>query len=469
MIGVSGCGPFGGSSGPDLHLIKHVIVIMQENRSFDSYFGTYPGADGFPKTLPCLPDLSGPCVRPFRDRQDLDFGGPHRAVDARMDANNGSMNGFVRQLRFAFGRPCTGAFDPSCAATARINTPPDIMGYHTGKDIPNYWAYARHFVLQDHMFEADASWSLPSHLSLVSGWSAVCAQSHNPLSCRSYLYPLGPRSPFAVPRDGQSFAWTDLTYLLHRAGVSWAYYIAKGQSPDCAGSVMFCRGQDQRARTPSIWNPLPSFVDVHLDKQAGNIRNTRSFFRAAATGELPAVSWIVPNGAVSEHPPALISAGQSYVTGLINTVMRSPQWKSTAIFLTWDDWGGFYDGVAPPQVDGLGYGFRVPGLVISPYAKRGYVDHQILSPDAYLKFIEDDFLGRQRLDSLTDGRPDSRPSVREASSTLGDLTSDFNFAEKPRPPLLLPVHPKTDLIRASGARKAALTKAVRRATRGRSG
>jgi phospholipase C len=440
-----------------------VIVIMQENRSFDTYFGTYPGADGFPRgSAPCVPDVTGACVRPFHDRQDLEFGGPHRPLDARLDLNGGKMNGFVRQLRHAFGRPCTGAFDPSCAAAIRINNPPDVMAYHTASDIPNYWSYARQFVLQDHMFEAVASWSLPSHLSLVSGWSAVCSRAPDPMSCRSYLYPQE-RSAFAVPRDGQSYAWTDLTYLLHRAGVSWAYYVAKGQQPDCAGAVMFCRGQDQRARTPSIWNPLPSFVDVHQDKQAGNVKNIRNFFRAATAGKLPAVSWIVPNGAVSEHPPALISAGQSYVTRLVNAVMKSPNWKSTAIFLTWDDWGGFYDGVSPPQVDGQGYGFRVPGLVISPYARRGYIDHQILSSDAYLKFIEDDFLGGQRLDPNTDGRPDPRPNVRESWPALGDLSSDFNFSQRPRAPILLPVHPRTDLIAASAARKAALALAAHRA------
>jgi phospholipase C len=101
------------------------------------------------------------------------------------------------------------------------------------------------------------------------------------------------------------------------------------------------------------------------------------------------------------------------VTKLVNAAMRGKDWKSTAIFLAWDDWGGFYDHVTPPSVDRLGYGLRVPGLVISPYARRGYIDHQTLSFDAYAKFIEDDFLGGQRLDPATDGRPDPRPDVRE--------------------------------------------------------
>src|SRR5205085_2952132 len=136
------------------------------------------------------------------------------------------------------------------------------------------------------------------------------------------------------------------------------------------------------------------------------------FYAQARKGKLPSVSWIVPNGIVSEHPPALVSKGQSYVTGLINAIMQSPDWNSTAILVSWDDWGGFYDHVVPPVVDSQGYGLRVPGLLVSPYARRGYVDHQILSFDAYLKFIEDRFLHGQRLDPTTDGRPDPRPTVR---------------------------------------------------------
>jgi phospholipase C len=158
------------------------------------------------------------------------------------------------------------------------------------------------------------------------------------------------------------------------------------------------------------------------------------------------VSWITPNGAVSEHPPGLITAGQTYVTGLINTIMQSPDWSSTAIFLTWDDWGGFYDHVAPPQVDAQGYGLRVPAIVISPYARQGFIDHQTLSFDAYAKFIEDDFLGGQRLDPRTDGRPDPRPDVRENLPQLGDLVKDFDFNQAPLAPQILPLRPPTDLI-----------------------
>src|SRR6202011_1639428 len=201
---------------------------------------------------------------------------------------------------------------------------------------------------------------------------------------------------------------------------------------------------DQKVTTPDIWNPLPGFTDVRADGQLSNVQTIDHFYADAKAGTLPAVSWIAPNSAVSEHPRSLVSAGQTYLTTLVDTIMRTPAWSSTAIFLSWDDWGGFYDHVVPPSVDTPGYGLRVPRLVISPYAKRGYIDHQTLSHDAYVKFIEDDFLGGARIDPKTDGRPDSRPGVRENAPILGSLTADFNFSQAPRPPLLLPVNPPTD-------------------------
>jgi phospholipase C len=324
------------------------------------------------------------------------------------------------------------------------------MGYHDGREIPNYWRYAHEFVLQDHMYEAVASWSLPEHLYLVSGWSAQCTDPlvvrscHNSLAQRSIAYvQLGPDAAYSWPAT--HYDWTDITYLLHRAKVSWRYYLDQGAAPDCADDAMACPIHPLSTSVPGIWNPLPAFDTVHDDNQLANVTPIAHLFTDAATGRLPNVAWVVPNHDDSEHPPARVSTGQSYVTRIVDAIMRSPDWDSTAIFLSWDDWGGFYDHVPPPHVDENGYGIRVPGLVISPYAKRGYVDHQVLSSDAYLKFIEDDFLGGQRLDSRTDGRPDPRPDVREDARLLGNLLADFDFTQRPRPPVLLPVHPRTDL------------------------
>jgi phospholipase C len=345
------------------------------------------------------------------------------------------MDGFIRSRE-----SCQNGLDPKdCIANLSV----DMMGYHDQREIPNYWSYASHFVLQDHMFEPNASWSLPAHLFLVSEWSALCIHPGDPFSCSSNIEDPGlPSDIGPAPHTPPDYAWTDLTYLLHRRHVSWGYYIKKGPEPDCETGEMFCVFKDQDSRTPSIWNPLPSFDTVRQDRQLGNIRDTRRFYADLRSGHLPAVSWVIPSGVVSEHPTSLISKGQAYVTRLINAIGRSREWKSTAIFITWDDWGGFYDHVRPPTLDLNGYGFRVPGIVISPYAKRHFVDHQQLSFDGFVKFIEDDFLGGRRLDPRTDGRPDPRPGVRETARRLGDLRRDFDFSQAPRPPLILPTHPR---------------------------
>jgi phospholipase C len=417
---------------------------MQENRSFDSYFGKYPGADGIPANV-CVPDpLSTVCDRPFHDPLDRQGGGPHDHLDAVDDVDGGRMDGFVRRERVGLLRHCRGTDDPRCTLGAYRLQVPDVMGYKLRADIPNYWSYADHFVLQDHLFEPTSSWSLPSHLFLVSGWSAKCARAGRPRSCTNAIQ--NPGAPPGEPQDPTNavpdYAWTDLTYLLHAHHVSWRYYVADGAEPDCEDDAMFCRTVPQNARTPGIWNPLPWFDTVARDGQESNIAPFHRFLAAARAGTLPAVSWITPSQKVSEHPPGRVSRGQAWVTAIVDAVMRSPDWDSTAIFLTWDDWGGFYDHVVPPHVDRNGYGLRVPGLVISPYARRGYVDHQTLSFDAYLKFIEDDFLGGARIDPRTDGRPDPRPDVRENARILGDLRADFDFTQQPRPPLLLAPYPK---------------------------
>jgi phospholipase C len=241
----------------------------------------------------------------------------------------------------------------------------------------------------------------------------------------------------AAATQPPDYGWTDITYLLHKHHVSWRYYLNQGTEPDCANGAMTCTSVPQNLATPEIWNPLPDFVDVHQDNQLGNIMPANQFYRDAYRGQLPAVSWVTPSGDNSEHAPGRVSVGQDHVVRVINAIMSGKDWNSTAIFLAWDDWGGFYDHVKPPRVDGQGYGLRAPGLVISPYARKGFVDHQILSFDAYLKFIEDDFLGGGRI-SAADGRPDARPGVRENAKILGNLLADFNFNQKPRPPMLLP-------------------------------
>ncbi len=433
-------------NGSGIHNIKHIIIIMQENRSFDTYFGTFPGADGLPRQngqfTVCINDpKSGKCVYPFHDPAAKNYGGPHGQGNATADIAGGKMDGFIAEAEKGKAG-CALTDDPACG-----NGATDVMGYHDAREIPNYWSYAENFVLQDRMFEPNASWSLPQHLFMVSEWSAKCSVAGDPMSCINAL-----QSP-ANPPDFQStvngkkaappdYAWTDLTYLLFNNKISWKYYVQTGTQPDCTNDAADCPPVHQDARTPGIWNPLPYFDTVKQDGQLSNITDVTNFYKDARAGSLPAVSWITPSNANSEHPTALISDGQDWVTSLVNAVMQSPDWNSSAIFLSWDDWGGFYDHIVPPQVDQNGYGLRVPGIVISPYAKKGYIDHQVLSHDAYVKFIEDVFLNSQRIDPKTDGRPDPRPDVRENAAQLGDLSNAFDFNQAPRPALVLPIHPQ---------------------------
>jgi len=291
------------ASPAGIHKIKHVIVIMQENRSFDSYFGTYPGADGIPKRV-CIPlsiHRPRPCLRPFHDTRDSNIGGPHAQADALKDVHGGKMNGFVARALKGGARCRRG-----CAGQ-----PVEVMGYHTAHEIPNYWAYARNFVLQDHMFEPSISWSLAAHLFMVSEWSAVC-KTVDPETCHNEIHPRVPGTKGAPP---PLYAWTDLTYLLHRHHVSWRYYIFKGKEPDCPTGKSECKQRLQSASTPGVWNPLRWFVTVHQDHQLRDIAGIRRYFVAAKQGRLPAVSWVVPNGRVSEHPRALVSAGRSTSPG----------------------------------------------------------------------------------------------------------------------------------------------------------
>jgi phospholipase C len=434
-----------GSSTPEapqgIHKIQHIVIVMQENRSFDSYFGTYPGADGLPRDSAgnftvCVPDpQQQSCVVPYHDSRDLNFNAPHGAAAAVADINGGNMDGFVAQAE-AGRTACADPTYPNCTTASRA----DVMGYHDAREIPNYWQYASSFVLQDHMYEPNASWSLPAHLFMVSEWSARCS-SPDPMSCHNALDAPAQQNPIVPSHPAPDYAWTDLTYLLYRQHVSWKYYIESGLQPDCTDGDMPCVRSTQSPTTPEIWNPLPFFDTVRNDNQLGNIQGLESFYTDVKNNTLPAVSWIVPNLAESEHPPGLVSVGQAHVTKVVNQIMQSSAWSSTAIFVAWDDWGGFYDHVAPPAVDVNGYGLRVPGLVISPFARHGFIDHQTLSFDAYVKFIEDDFLGGQRLNPTTDGRPDARPTVRETVPILGNLAADFNFAQEPLNPAILPLFP----------------------------
>jgi len=446
------CAPIDPSQG--IGNINHLVFIVMENRSFDHYFGTFPGADGIPmdangKPTVCQRGTDGTCYRPYHDTNTIDQGGPHGHIAAVRSYDHGNMDGFVR-ARQQIGNGCDlHPTTPPCPeATGGPQGQPDIMGYHTQGEIPNYWSYAQHYTLFDHMFAPVDSWTLPSHLYLMSGWSAWCPNLNDPMSCRSEKV-FHPASQFGNQWEGATwraemantyprpYVWAPITWLLYKAGVSWGYFVGAGScvKPPCGGLT--------GPTTADVQNPLPGFISTEATAQFANIRSNDDFLRMASKGNLPSVSWIVPVKDAGDHPPDDISRGQEYVSSMINAVMQGPpeQWNHTAIFVTWDDWGGFYDHVKPPhRIDGVpddNYGFRVPAFLVSPWAKRG-INSDTMSFDAFLRLIEDRFLGGERLDPKTDGWPDARPTVRETAPELHPLDDAFDFRQQPLPTLVLP-------------------------------
>ena len=416
--------------------LDHLVFIVQENRSFDHYFGTYPGADGLPrddqgKISVCIPNpYLGRCARAYRTEAQRAWGGPHGEKDARVDINDGKMNGFARALRDKPNRCWTEPTMPSCSGMVGPQLQPDVVSYHTARSIPNYWTYARNYVLQDRMFGPTDSWTLPAHLYLMSAWSASCEDPTDVTTCTSDVDLGDPADVWSYGED-PVYGWTDITRLLDDADVSWGYFVGNGTcwNPPCPPT-------DEPWSSPAR-NPVPGFVESAATDLTDNILTFDAFLALAAADDLPTVSWIVPDSVGSEHPlgsETRIKDGQAHVTRMINAVMQSQLWDTSAIFVTWDDWGGFYDHVPPPIVDENGYGMRVPGLVISPYAKEGYIDHQTLTFDAYLKLIEDRFLGGQRLP--LQGRPVVREEVFEFV-----LEDSFDFTQEPREPLILDPRP----------------------------
>ena len=238
------------------------------------------------------------------------------------------------------------------------------------------------------------------------------------------------------PSRPLSYLWTDITYLLYQNNVTWGVYLDGGQ--DRLGG---------RVGVQPIWSVLPGFETVQDDNQVPNSQIAftsydydTQFYTDAANGTLPQVSWILPKFFDSEHPQAHIDEGQKYVTSLVNAIMSGPDWKSSIIFISHDDMGGFYDHEVPAfNYDKLGLGIRLPAMMISPYAKKGFIDHNFCSTDCYIRLIEDVFLKSERMDQA--GRPDPRPDYRDEQTNYASLADDLDFTKKPSPPMILSLHP----------------------------
>lgn len=383
--------------------IEHVIWIIQENRTFDNYFGMYPGADGIPPGT-CLPKLPGSqeCVKPFRmaDIPACDLSHEWEIAHAAYD--HGAMDGFV----WAEGSPYT-------------------MSYLEQTDIPNYWTYAAHFVLADRFFSSLDGPSLPNHLFTVAAQSG--GLTGNVGTFEQLTREID---------DPEGFSFASMADLFSKANITWKYYVETLPKPPGAEDRNNLRYPDPKQM--SLWNPLPAFAKVRKDPTLmAHLVTLDEYARDLQHGTLPQVVWIIPAFQDSEHPPEPVQQGMWYVTRQVNTLMQSRYWSSSVIFLTWDDYGGFYDHVPPPHVDAYGYGPRVPLLIISPHAKPGYITHQVADFTSMLRFIEERF---------------DLPHLTARDHRASDFSDAFDFGQHPNPPLILPVPPnlKSQLVEYYG-------------------
>ena len=365
--------------------IKHLIVLMQENHTFDNYFGTYRrgGSNGIPAGV-CMPrSFARPrtnCVKPFalRGRPAGDLG--HNLGIFQAEYNGGRMNGFVTAFsRFGLNGE-------------------QAMGYYDGRDIPFYWNVADNFVLFDRFFSSAAGGSVWNHMYWVSGTP-------------------GNHKLDVVPADG----FGDLPMIfdrLEQAGVSWKFYV-QNYDP----RITFRSRQLTDRGSQIVWVP-PLDYARYLDdpKLFSHIVDMDQYYKDLTNGTLPEVAYVAPSGS-SEHPPGSIQAGERFVRTLMNGLIESRYWKDSAFIWTYDDWGGWYDHVKPPKVDAFGYGFRVPALLVSPYARRGYVDHTTLDFTSILKFIEENW---------------NLKPLASRDAKANSFAGAFDFSAAPRSPAILP-------------------------------
>jgi len=382
-------GPAAGGSAPPhgFEKIQHVIWIIQENHSFDNYFGTFPNADGLPPST-CLPELPGSkqCVKPFHmppGQPLLDL--EHSWETAQAAYDHGTMDGFV----WVEGSPYT-------------------MGYYDQTDIPNYWMYAHQFTLCDRFFSSEMTGSSPNHVFTVA------AQSQE-------INNIGSLEQLEDEMDNsEGFPFESIVKNFGNKNISWKYYVETQPKPPEWESVNagLARLAFPDPRGFTLWNPMPGFKSIRDDDSRMNrLVSLDDYYKDLQEGTLPQFAWIIPDFQDSEHPPEPLDQGMWYVTRIINALMKSPDWGSTAVFLTWDDYGGFYDHVPPPEVDAYGYGPRVPMLVISPYAKRDYVSHYTYDFTSVLKFIEERW---------------SLPHLTARDDRANDMRDCFNFDRPPR-------------------------------------
>jgi len=442
--------PFNDSRGK----IKHIVIIVQENRSFDNFFDCFPGTDCVTTAPPPAPQpspgsQSSPCPAAFPTASpgptptpiQLTVGAPLPAYDPDhtycpafvTEYDGGKLDGFYWDDGLPGG-------------------PPELYPYRVvaEKAIQPYWDMATQYVLTDRMFPTQASGSFTAHQDLVRGNDVVAAgqsivdfplnSEHTSnwgcddakdtvtsllTSKHQYLYNQG---PFPC------FSYETMRDLLDAKAISWKYYVPfwpkdGGQMWNAFDAISAVRHDSSEwPHKPSAWTCSTSCVtwpqtNVLCDAAGSTASPCPAPSPKSGGVSLPAVSWVVPDNEDSDHysPTGpggkLIDDGPDWVANVVNAIGESSYWNSTAIVILWDDWGGFYDHVPPPQLDYVGLGFRVPMIIVSPYAKKGYVAHTQYEFGSILKFIESTF---------------ALPSLGTTDVRANNINDAFNFRQKPR-------------------------------------
>jgi phospholipase C len=407
--------------------IKHVVFLVKENRTFDVYFGRFPGANG--ATTAKISDGGTIPIGPLYDVSSPDIS--HAWEAALIAYNDGGMD----------------KFDVASANAGIIDDAGVPLAFQVAQstDIPNYWLLAQQFVLSDNFFSSLHGPSFPNHLYTIAAqsggvrdnptWSADSSVAPKaapgaqpgeaglepdditPINQTSGVWGCDALPRTKVPiidEEGEVeeiYPCLDFQTLgdeLDAAGISWKMY-APATGVDDAGF------QGSAGYIWTVYDAIRHMRDSPL--WAAHVVTTDQFAIDAANGNLPAVSWISTPTPVSEHTPASVCAGENWTVSLLNALGGGPNWNDTAMFITWDDFGGFYDHVAPQQLDIYGLGFRVPLLVVSPYAKQGVVDHTRGEFSSVLKFIETDF---------------TLPPLTDRDKNSADMTQVFDFTQTPR-------------------------------------
>ncbi len=310
--------------------IDHVFVIMKENHAFDNYFGTYPGVDGLPPNM-SLPDGYGGNVSPHWMATDWSPDILHSRGAELTAYANGTNDGFAI------------AVDGSDRSLANV-----AMGYYDRREIGDYWTLAGTYTLADRYFQSMLGPTIPNRFFSFAGTNA--GQTTNALF-------------------GASFNVPTVFDQLAARGITWRYYYTPGAFHGPLPSYFsgIATNQSMRAELVTMDHLLPDLGANHTVQ----------------------VTYMDPEDdfGISEHPPQNVTEGEAWTMSVVHAIMALPSWNRTAIFLTWDENGGFYDHVPPPQVDAWGYGFRVPMIVISPYARRGFVDTEVMDHTSIMKFI----------------------------------------------------------------------------------